>query len=181
MLRNAIERGGRASEWSSYWRCIASTSERSESANDRFSGRERSERPVVTSDHRAPQARDGSEGLFFIEVFAGEPSGSPFKKFGMNEWTPGVAWPFHHGESRLPPPPRDPAGDSCPRARCSLPCLTDYPRLTPTGRPCRRRDGDRCPRRTRLRRWLAGPVLVGPDEPRIRPPLKTISRVSSGA
>jgi len=40
---------------------------------------------------------------------------------------------------------------------------------------------DRCPRRTRLRRWLSGPAPVWPDAPGVRSPLKTASRVMSGA
>jgi len=40
---------------------------------------------------------------------------------------------------------------------------------------------DRCPRRTRLPRWLSGPAPVRPDAPAVRSPLKTTSRVASGA
>jgi len=40
---------------------------------------------------------------------------------------------------------------------------------------------DRCPRRTRLRRRLPGPVPVWPDAPGVWSPLKTISGVTSGA
>jgi len=40
---------------------------------------------------------------------------------------------------------------------------------------------DRCPRRTRLPRWLSGPAPVRPDAPAVRSPLKTTSRVTSGA
>jgi len=49
------------------------------------------------------------------------------------------------------------------------------------GPPLRAGAVNRCPRRTRLPRWLPRPVPVWPDVPGIRSPLKTPSRVTSGA
>ena len=45
---------------------------------------------------------------------------------------------FRSGESRSPPPPRDPSSDGRPAVGCSLPRLTRCHRRTATERPCGR-------------------------------------------
>ncbi|ERG99390.1 MAG: hypothetical protein J07HQX50_00536 [Haloquadratum sp. J07HQX50] len=67
---------------------------------------------------------------------------------------------FRHGESQLPPPPRDPSSDARSPVRCSLPRLTGCWRRITSVRALRQASANRRPRRTRFLSWLVGPALV---------------------